>query len=142
TELLARQHLNTFTELLAPFGVRTALLTSGMGKKQRSALLHALECGEIDLLCGTHALLEPDVRFHAPALLVIDEQHRFGVRQRAALSEKAEGAHLLFMSATPIPRTLTLILYGELELSVLDELPPGRRPVQTCRIGRQTRERA
>ncbi len=142
TELLARQHYKTFSALLAPFGVTVALLTSGMARKARAELLDALRCGRIQVLCGTHALLEPSVAFQNAALLVVDEQQRFGVRQRAVLAEKAENAHLLVMSATPIPRTLTLILFGDLDLSVIDELPPGRRQVLTYRVGQDKRKRA
>ena len=141
TELLARQHYRTLTELLTPFGIRTVLLTSSMGKKAREDAKRALREGEADLACGTHALLEDDVVFGRAALMVVDEQHRFGVRQRAALAEKSDGAHLLVMSATPIPRTLTLMLFGDLDLSVIDELPPGRQKIETYCVSEKLRER-
>ena len=142
TELLAQQHFRTLTELLAPFGIRAVLLTSSMGKKARDEAKRALREGEAHLACGTHALLEDDVVFSRAALMVVDEQHRFGVRQRAALAEKSADAHLLVMSATPIPRTLTLILFGDLDLSVIDELPPGRQKIETYCISEKLRARA
>ena len=142
TELLARQHQRTFDALLRPFDIRVGLLVSSMPKKERAAVLDGLRGGGIQVVCGTHALLESGVDLPQAGLLVVDEQHRFGVRQRAALAEKAAGAHLLVMSATPIPRTLTLILFGDLDLSVLDELPPGRQKVATYRIGPDKRDRA
>ena len=131
TEILAEQHLRSLTRLFAGQGMRLALLTGSTPAKERRTLLAALAAGEIDLLIGTHALLEPDVAFHDLALVVTDEQHRFGVKQRMALSRKTEAPHTLVMSATPIPRTLALILYGDLDISVLDELPAGRQPIQT-----------
>ena len=142
TELLARQHCKTFSALLAPFGVTVGILTSGMSKKARAETLDGLRCGRTQVLCGTHALLESDVTLQKAALLVVDEQQRFGVRQRAVLAEKSGDAHLLVMSATPIPRTLSLILFGDLDLSVIDELPPGRQQVLTYRVGPDKRERA
>ncbi len=142
TELLARQHQRTFASLLQPFGISVGLLVSSMSKKARSETLDALRSGSIQVICGTHALLESGVDLSGAGLLVVDEQHRFGVRQRAVLADKAGDAHLLVMSATPIPRTLTLILFGDLDLSVLDELPPGRQKVSTYRIGPDKRDRA
>ena len=141
TELLASQHFDTFRELLEPHGIRVALLTSGSRAAEKRAIKAALAAGEIDVLCGTHALIQGDVAFARAGLMVVDEQHRFGVRQRAALREKAPHAHLLVMSATPIPRTLTLIIYGDLQVSILDELPPGRQPVQTFADGEARRAR-
>ncbi len=131
TELLARQHKATVERLLAPMGMPVELLVSALpaGEKRRVTAL-AAEVRPL-VLCGTHALIQASVELPAAALLVVDEQHRFGVDQRAALSRKTQRGHLLAMSATPIPRTLTLILYGDLDVSVLDELPPGRRPVTT-----------
>lgn len=142
TELLARQHQKTFSNFLQTFGIRVALLTSSMSKKARSETLEGLQSGQIQVVCGTHALLEAGVELSRAGLLVVDEQHRFGVRQRAALADKAGQAHLLVMSATPIPRTLTLILFGDLDLSVIDELPPGRQQTATYRIGPDKRDRA
>jgi len=141
TELLASQHFDTFRELLEPHGIRVALLTSSTRAAEKRAIKAALAAGEIDVLCGTHALIQGDVAFARAGLMVVDEQHRFGVRQRAALREKAPNAHLLVMSATPIPRTLTLIIYGDLQVSILDELPPGRQPVQTFADGEARRTR-
>ncbi len=142
TELLARQHFDSLSALFAPLGVRCALLVSALPQSQKKAVHQALAAGEIDVLIGTHALLSEQVRFARAGLFVVDEQHRFGVAQRAALGQKAAQAHMLVLSATPIPRTLSLILFGDLALSVLDELPPGRSPVQTYAIGADKRARA
>ena len=140
TEILAEQHLRSLTKLFDGTGVRLALLTGSTPAKERRTLLTALAEGGIDLLIGTHALLEPDVEFCDLALVVTDEQHRFGVKQRMALSRKTEAPHTLVMSATPIPRTLALILYGDLDVSVLDEMPAGRQPIQTRAITSEQRE--
>ncbi|MEM9458261.1 MAG: ATP-dependent DNA helicase RecG [Myxococcota bacterium] len=131
TELLAEQHLRTLTPWCEAAGLRVSLLTGAMPKGQRSSLLALLAAGEIDLLVGTHALLVGDVHFAGLGLVVVDEQHRFGVEQRALLRAKGERPHLLVMTATPIPRTLALTAYGELEVSLIDELPPGRQPPVT-----------
>lgn len=131
TEILAIQHANGLAKMLEPFGIRVALLTGGLRAAEKRTTLSAIESGEADLIVGTHALLSQGVTFHRLGLAVIDEQHRFGVRQRAVLNEKAQQPHVLVMSATPIPRTLGLLLYGDLDISVLDELPPGRTPVKT-----------
>ena len=142
TELLARQHAASLSKLLGPAGVRVALLTASVPAARKKELLAALEAGEIGLLVGTHALLSQKVRFRRLGLVVTDEQHRFGVAQRAALSAKGDGPHMLVMSATPIPRTLALMIYGDLDLSVLDELPPGRRKVLTYAVASDKRPRA
>ena len=141
TEILAEQHAGTLQKL---FGerVRIGLLTGSIPAAKRKTLLTALEEGEIDLLVGTHALIGEHVHFARLGLVITDEQHRFGVGQRAALAAKGVNPHMLVMSATPIPRTLALILYGDLDVSVLDELPPGRQPIQTFAINSQKRERA
>ena len=132
TEVLAQQHYKGISELLAPTGVSVALLTGSTKTKERKELLPALEAGEIKVLVGTHALIEDGVIFNRLGLAVIDEQHRFGVEQRSRLWDKsAVPPHVLVMTATPIPRTLAMTLYGDLDVSVLDELPPGRKPVQT-----------
>ena len=132
TEVLAQQHYKGISELLAPTGVSVALLTGSTKTKERKELLPALEAGEIKVLVGTHALIEDGVIFNKLGLAVIDEQHRFGVEQRSRLWDKsAVPPHVLVMTATPIPRTLAMTLYGDLDVSVLDELPPGRKPVQT-----------
>ena len=134
TEILASQHYKGLSPLLEQLGIRCALLQSSTPKKQKAEICAQAAAGELDLLIGTHALLEDSVTFQNPALFVIDEQHRFGVRQRAKLTEKGKGCHTLVMSATPIPRTLNLIIYGELDVSVIDELPPGRQKIETYTV--------
>ena len=141
TEILAQQHVKTLQGFLAPFGIRVCLLTGSMKAKEKSAVKAALEEGVCDVAVGTHALLTEDVRFHNLGLAVTDEQHRFGVEQRGALGEKGAQPHILVMSATPIPRTLALIAYGDLDVSVIGELPPGRRPVETFLVSEALRER-
>ena len=141
TEILASQHAETLNRLLAPFGMRVALLTGGMKAAVRRTTLTAIREDQADLVVGTHAILSEGVAFARLGLAVVDEQHRFGVRQRGMLAEKAENPHLLVMSATPIPRTLGLLLYGDLDISILDELPPGRKPVKTrCITGKKRRD--
>ncbi|MCL2856377.1 MAG: ATP-dependent DNA helicase RecG [Oscillospiraceae bacterium] len=142
TAILAEQHYTTMSKMLAPFGMRVELLTGSVQAARRRKILAELKAGEIDLLVGTHALLSDGVEFARLGLVVTDEQHRFGVAQRAKLSQKNESAHLLVMSATPIPRTLSLIIYGDLSLSVLDEKPPGRQPIETLLIDGGKRARA
>ena len=134
TEILARQHYETLAPLLEPLGVRCALLTGSTGVKAKRETNAALAAGDIDLAIGTHALLTGTVTFRDLGLVVTDEQHRFGVAQRAALAEKGLHPHTLVMSATPIPRTLALILYGDLDVSLIDELPPGRQPIETFAV--------
>lgn len=142
TEILATQHFTTLSSLLAPTGMRVALLTGSMKAAEKRKVYSALETSEIDLVVGTHALLSEGVTFSRLGLVVTDEQHRFGVAQRAALAAKAElHPHVLVMSATPIPRTLALIIYGDLDVSILDELPPGRTPVETYLVGEDKRQR-
>ena len=132
TEILAGQHFATLQELLGDIGVRVELLTGSTTKRRRSALLPAVASGEVDILIGTHALIEDAVVFHRLGLSVIDEQHRFGVEQRSKLWVKSTYVpHVLIMTATPIPRTLAMTVYGDLDVSVIDELPPGRKPVKT-----------
>ena len=141
TEILAAQHAEGLNRILAPFGMRVALLTGGMKAAARRTTLAAIRGDEADLIVGTHAILSEGVEFARLGLAVIDEQHRFGVRQRGMLAEKAVNPHLLVMSATPIPRTLGLLLYGDLDISILDELPPGRTPVKTrCITGKKRRD--
>ena len=141
TEILAQQHVKTLQGFLAPFGIRVCLLTGSMKAKEKSAVKAALEEGVCDVAVGTHALLTEDVRFHNLGLAVTDEQHRFGVEQRGALGEKGAQPHILVMSATPIPRTLALMIYGDLDVSVLDELPPGRQTVDTFAVTESYRAR-
>ena len=131
TEVLARQHAETLTALLKPVDVEVGLLTAGIGAKNRKAAIRALSEGKLPVIVGTHALISEDVRFARLGLAMVDEQHRFGVRQRWELAERGEAVHLLAMTATPIPRTLALALYGDMDLSVMHGLPPGRKPVQT-----------
>ena len=131
TEILAEQHARTLRDLVGELGVELALLTNAVRGRARDALLEAAASGRVGCVIGTHAVVQETVRFRRLGLAVVDEQHRFGVVQRAALREKGEGADVLVMTATPIPRTLALTVYGDLDLSVLDELPPGRRPVRT-----------
>lgn len=138
TEILASQHAENLNCLLSPFGMRAALLTGGMKAAARRTTLAAIRDDEADLIVGTHAILSEGVEFARLGLAVVDEQHRFGVRQRGLLAEKAANPHLLVMSATPIPRTLGLLMYGDLDISILDELPPGRKPVKTrCITGKK-----
>ena len=132
TEILSAQHYETIVSFLADLPIRCALLTGSVKRSQRKPLLESLANGEIDLLIGTHALLEDEVVFKNLGLVVIDEQHRFGVAQRAKMRKKNTMApHVLVMTATPIPRTLAMTFYGDLDVSVIDELPPGRKPIQT-----------
>ena len=141
TEILAEQHFATLSGFLEPFGIRVAKLTGSMRAKERREVLAGLASGETGLCVGTHALLSEDVEFKNLALVVTDEQHRFGVEQRAALVGKGTRPHLLVMSATPIPRTLALIIYGDLDVSIIDELPPGRQKVGTFAVDESYRAR-
>ena len=131
TEILAEQHYNSLKEILEPMGVEIGLLTGSFSKKKKEEILQKTREGNIDILVGTHALIQKEVHFDSLALVVTDEQHRFGVTQRAILADKGENPHILVMTATPIPRTLALILYGDLDISIIDELPPGRKSINT-----------
>lgn len=141
TEILAEQHYCSVKPMLEPFGIRTALLTGSTTAKIAREVLQNVSEGKVDIIIGTHALLEDKVVFQNLGLVVTDEQHRFGVRQRNRLSQKGENPDILVMTATPIPRTLALILYGDLEISIIDELPPGRRKVLTYAVDGTMRER-
>ncbi|MCL2080385.1 MAG: ATP-dependent DNA helicase RecG [Oscillospiraceae bacterium] len=141
TEILAKQHHRTLSRLLSPFGMRVGLLTGSMTAKGKHEAYERLRYGETDLIIGTHALLSEGVVFKNPALVITDEQHRFGVQQREVLSAKGENAHVLVMSATPIPRTLALFIYGDLDISIIDEMPPGRREIETHVVNEAYRER-
>ena len=141
TEILARQHYETLSPLLARLGMTCALLTGSTRAKERRETLAALAEGRIDLCIGTHALLTEDVQYGRLGLVITDEQHRFGVAQRSGLAHKGASPHTLVLSATPIPRTLALIIYGDLEVSVIDELPPGRQQVDTFAVGEKYRQR-
>jgi len=142
TELLAEQHYLTLGRLARALGVEPELLTGGVSRQRRARALSGLADGRVQLVIGTHALLESRVRFSRLALAIVDEQHRFGVRQRLGLREKGEDPDLLVMTATPIPRSLALTIYGDLELSTIDELPPGRRAVSTRIVGESGRRAA
>jgi len=142
TEILATQHYESLSALLEPAGVRVALITGSTRQKARNEILTGLQSGEIQLIVGTHALISDGVEFKDLALVITDEQHRFGVGQRTALAKKGNFPHTLVMSATPIPRTLALMIYGDLDVSVLDELPPGRQPIETYLIDPAKRRRA
>jgi ATP-dependent DNA helicase RecG len=132
TEILAEQHYNTFSNIVKDTGIKCGLLTGALTKKQKNEVKTALKNGEIDVIIGTHALIVNDVEFDNLGLVITDEQHRFGVAQRAKLWNKnARPPHILVMTATPIPRTLAMTVYGDLQVSIIDELPPGRKPVQT-----------
>ena len=149
TEILAEQHHQTITELLNTFGeqilgrpICVELLTGSLRRVQRGQVYAALASGQADIVVGTHALIQRHVTFHDLGLVIVDEQHRFGVRQRADLRDKGFSPHMLVMSATPIPRSLALTIYGDLEISVIEELPPGRQPIETRWLLPQERERA
>ena len=141
TEILAEQHLRSLSPLLEPLGVRCALLTGSMKESEKKHIREALASGDISLVIGTHALISERTVFSRLGLVIADEQHRFGVEQRGALGEKGDAPHMLFMSATPIPRTMSMLLYGDLNVSVLDELPPGRQKIETYLVNEQMRSR-
>lgn len=141
TEILAAQHFESISKMLDGTGIRIALLTGSVRAKEKRSIKSDLMDGKIDLLIGTHAIIQNDVEFHNLGLVITDEQHRFGVKQRASLTNKGLGIHTLVMSATPIPRTLGLILYGDLDISVLDELPPGRQEIRTDVVDSRYHER-
>ena len=141
TEILAEQHYHSLSRLLSPLGLRLGLLTGSMKEKEKKAVRAALADGTIDLVIGTHALITDSTTFQDLGLVIADEQHRFGVAQRSKLSAKGQDPHLLVMSATPIPRTLALIMYGDLEVSILDERPPGREDVDTFLVNESYRPR-
>jgi len=141
TEILAEQHCRSLTKLLTPLGIRVCLLTGGLTAKNKKLTREAIASGEYDLVVGTHALVSDSTAFKDLGLVIADEQHRFGVAQRSALSAKGADPHLLVMSATPIPRTLAIIMYGDLEVSILDELPPGRQKTDTFLVNESYRAR-
>ncbi len=141
TSILAEQHYNTLKGLFEPFGIRTVLVTGSLAKKLKKELQENIYQGKVDVVIGTHALIEEGIQFRKLGLVITDEQHRFGVRQRAMLASKGNMPDVLVMTATPIPRTLALILYGDLDISVIDQLPPGRKKIETYWIGDNKRER-
>ncbi|HBF2806250.1 TPA: ATP-dependent DNA helicase RecG [Clostridioides difficile] len=142
TEILAGQHYISLTESLKDFGINVGLLIGSLTKKQKDTVLEQIKNNGIDILIGTHALIEDKVEFNNIGLVITDEQHRFGVMQRSKLSLKGANPDILVMTATPIPRTLALILYGDLDISIIDELPPGRQPIETIAIEKSKRDRA
>ena len=141
TAILASQHLENFRDILENLGIRCELLISGITKKKKEDILERLKNGEIDILIGTHAIIEDNVIFKNLGLVVTDEQHRFGVKQRTKIAEKGENPDVLVMTATPIPRTLALILYGDLDISIIDELPPNRKKIETFAVNKSMTDR-
>lgn len=142
TEILASQHYKTLSQFLEPSGISVCLLTGSLTAKKKAALRERIAAGEIDVIVGTHAIIQKDVEYKSLGLVITDEQHRFGVAQRAALAEKGGSPHKLVMSATPIPRTLALIIYGDLDISAIKQLPKGRKPVKTYAVTGKLRHRA
>lgn len=142
TEILASQHYKTLSGFLEPFGVRVCLLTGSMTAKKKAQIRAEISSGGYDVIVGTHAIIQKDVEYKSLGLVITDEQHRFGVSQRSALAEKGDTPHKLVMSATPIPRTLALMIYGDLDISVIAQLPKGRKPVVTYTIHGKIRQRA
>ncbi|CDE90965.1 aTP-dependent DNA helicase RecG [Clostridium sp. CAG:389] len=141
TAILATQHMVNFEKMLNQFDIKCELLISGISKKKKEDILERLKNGEIDILIGTHAMLEENVEFKNLGLVVTDEQHRFGVKQRTKIAQKGQNPDVLVMSATPIPRTLALILYGDLDISIIDELPPNRKTIETFAVTNRMEER-
>ena len=142
TEILASQHYDSFKEILERFNIKSELLVGSLTKKQKEKVLEKVKNQEVDILIGTHALIEDKVEFKNLGIVITDEQHRFGVRQRGRLSNKGDSPDIIVMTATPIPRTLALILYGDLDISIIDELPPGRQPIETIAIEQKRRNEA
>ena len=142
TEILASQHYDSFKEIVERFNIKSELLVGSLTKKQKEKVLEKVKNQEVDILIGTHALIEDKVEFKNLGIVITDEQHRFGVRQRGRLSNKGDSPDIIVMTATPIPRTLALILYGDLDISIIDELPPGRQPIETIAIEHKRRNEA
>lgn len=141
TEVLASQHYESFCKIFEPAGIEVILLTGSLTAKEKREALEKVASGKADMIIGTHAVIQKDVKFHRLGLAITDEQHRFGVRQRSTLADKGENAHTLVMTATPIPRTLALILYGDLDISIIDELPPGRQKIDTSAVDSRYHQR-
>lgn len=142
TEILALQHFESISKTLSEFNINVELITGSTTKKQKQLIIEKIKSGEIDILVGTHALIEDNVEFKNLALVITDEQHRFGVRQRAKIVSKGKNPHVLVMTATPIPRTLAIFMYGDMDISIIDELPPGRQEIETYYIDSNKKERA
>jgi len=141
TEILAQQHYESLKGLFEKFGIKTVLLTGGLKAKEKRLVKEEIQLGTADVIIGTNAVIQKDVDYHNIGLAIVDEQHRFGVEQRSRLLAKSNNPHMLVMSATPIPRTLALILYGDLKISIIDELPPGRKEIKTYAVGENMRQR-
>lgn len=141
TEILAAQHYEYLARTFNKYGINCRLLVGSLSKKEKDEILAELKSGEIDIIVGTHAIIQDNVEFHRLGLVITDEQHRFGVKQRAVLTRKGENPDILVMTATPIPRTLALILYGDLDISIIDELPPGRKEIETYAVDEKMKER-
>ena len=141
TEVLAGQHYEFISKILDSLGIKTVLLTGSLKKKEKEKALELIKSGEAKMVIGTHAVIQENVEFQKLGMVITDEQHRFGVRQRGTLSEKGENPHVLVMTATPIPRTLALILYGDLDISIIDHLPPGRQKIDTLSVNSSYHER-
>ncbi len=141
TAILASQHLESFESVLSKYGIKCELLVGSVTKKKKESILERLSNGDIDILIGTHALLEENVIFKNLGFVVTDEQHRFGVRQRGVITSKGDNPDVLVMTATPIPRTLALILYGDLDISIIDELPPNRKKIETYAVTKSMEQR-
>lgn len=141
TAILAQQHLESFREILSTYNIRIELLISGISQKKKKEIIGKLSDGQIDIIIGTHSLLEDNVTFKKLGFVVTDEQHRFGVRQRNNIVSKGENPDVLVMTATPIPRTLALILYGDLDISIIDELPPNRKKIETYAVTKELEQR-
>ena len=141
TAILASQHLESFNDILSKYNIKSELLIGSVTKKKKEEILKRLKDGEIDILIGTHALLEENVEFKNLGLVVTDEQHRFGVRQRSTIVARGKNPDVLVMTATPIPRTLALILYGDLDISIIDELPPNRKKIDTFAVTKSMEQR-
>lgn len=134
TSILATQHLESFSNILNKFDIKCELLISNMTAKKKKEVIEKIEKGKIDIIIGTHSILQENVKFKNLGLVITDEQHRFGVNQRKIIGEKGKNVDKLVMTATPIPRTLALILYGDLDISVIDELPPNRKKIDTFAV--------
>ncbi|MBR6652569.1 MAG: ATP-dependent DNA helicase RecG [Anaerotignum sp.] len=141
TEVLANQHFESFQKVFEPAGIKVVLLTGSLKAKEKRETLEQVKSGEAQMIVGTHAVIQKGVEYHKLGLAITDEQHRFGVRQRSTLADKGENVHTLVMTATPIPRTLALILYGDLDISIIDELPPGRQKIDTSAVDSRYHQR-